>query len=639
MDSEVEQILNLIEAGHNFLLSGGAGSGKTYTLCQVINEILLRHPSAKIACMTYTNAAVKEIESRVNHVNLNVSTIHDFLWDNIKNFQTELKLTLIKLLNDEDSAIRLPNQEGEVPENYYLERSADFSIQYREYVRLSEGIISHDEVLKLAERMFSLYPKIISFVKSRYPYILIDEYQDTSPLMVKILLEHLANNNQKCIVGFFGDSMQSIYDDGVGDINAYLHTDENPNGIVYEVQKKLNRRCPQSVIDIANKLRTDGLCQEASLETAPNVDEQGHVKQGKAVFVYSDADMTDMLKQKLEGGYGWNFKDSKKNKELRLTHGLIAEEAGFKTLLDIHDNDKIIDYANKKVKKYAKAHECLDIVAEKSFGEALDYLKENFANAAKQIKPTAAQETFMTDNPELYSFALSLPFNSIACFVNKEQLLDDKFDEDDKHTTTGSNLSPLNKYLMRLENCIQLYLSKKYNDFMRHTSIGYIVRAKQKGELHEAIQRIVEESQIMTIGEVIELADEKNICKKDDKLEDYITRNPYLWKRIRGVTYQEYRNVYNYIVGNQPFSTQHKTKGSEYDNVLVVLKSKWNKYNFDSLFYNNEKPKTVVDRTRKLFYVCCTRAKENLVVYFPEASEEVVVRAKELFGATNVFEI
>ena len=99
MDKEVESIINHIEKNENFLLSGGAGSGKTYSLVQVIREVIARFPSSKIACMTYTNASVHEIERRVDHSNLNVSTIHDFLWDNIKNFQNELKDTLIDLLN------------------------------------------------------------------------------------------------------------------------------------------------------------------------------------------------------------------------------------------------------------------------------------------------------------------------------------------------------------------------------------------------------------------------------------------------------------------------------------------------------------------------------------------------------------
>ena len=102
LEPEVQDILQCIDNKRNFLLSGGAGSGKTYSLVQVIRQVIVEYPTSKIACMTYTNAAVKEIEERVNHSNLNVSTIHDFLWDNIKHFQKELKSTLIALLNNEE---------------------------------------------------------------------------------------------------------------------------------------------------------------------------------------------------------------------------------------------------------------------------------------------------------------------------------------------------------------------------------------------------------------------------------------------------------------------------------------------------------------------------------------------------------
>lgn len=102
LEPEVQQIFQLIDNGRNFLLSGGAGSGKTYSLVSVIRQVITENPTAKVACMTYTNAAVKEIEERVNHKNLNVSTIHDFLWDNIKHFQKELKEAIISLANNED---------------------------------------------------------------------------------------------------------------------------------------------------------------------------------------------------------------------------------------------------------------------------------------------------------------------------------------------------------------------------------------------------------------------------------------------------------------------------------------------------------------------------------------------------------
>ena len=92
---EFQQIIELIRKEENFLLSGGAGSGKTYSLVQVIRKVIAEYPTTKVACMTYTNAAVKQIEERVNHDNLKVTTIHDFLWENIKNYQSELKKVLI----------------------------------------------------------------------------------------------------------------------------------------------------------------------------------------------------------------------------------------------------------------------------------------------------------------------------------------------------------------------------------------------------------------------------------------------------------------------------------------------------------------------------------------------------------------
>ena len=66
--NEFEQITNHITQGHNFLLSGGAGSGKTYTLVQVIRWIIQNYPADQIACITYTNAAVNEISITVDHL-------------------------------------------------------------------------------------------------------------------------------------------------------------------------------------------------------------------------------------------------------------------------------------------------------------------------------------------------------------------------------------------------------------------------------------------------------------------------------------------------------------------------------------------------------------------------------------------
>lgn len=96
---ELNQILQQIKMGHHFLLSGGAGSGKTFSLVEVLQSISSLVPSAHIACITYTNAAAIEIKNRASVKNLRVSTIHDFLWDSIAQFQKEL-IALISMPNN-----------------------------------------------------------------------------------------------------------------------------------------------------------------------------------------------------------------------------------------------------------------------------------------------------------------------------------------------------------------------------------------------------------------------------------------------------------------------------------------------------------------------------------------------------------
>lgn len=48
LEPEVQQIFKLIDTKENFLLSGGAGSGKTYSLVQVIRQAIAENPSANI---------------------------------------------------------------------------------------------------------------------------------------------------------------------------------------------------------------------------------------------------------------------------------------------------------------------------------------------------------------------------------------------------------------------------------------------------------------------------------------------------------------------------------------------------------------------------------------------------------------
>lgn len=621
LEPEVVKIFEHIDNGHNFLLSGGAGSGKTYSLIHVIQEIIKRHPTTQVACITYTNAAVREISEKIDHQSLIVSTIHEFLWRVIKKYQAELKTALISLHNDEDiNKIRSNGKE------LTLEELKDVKILYKEYTAIRKGIISHDELLILALFMYQSHPKLSDITKSMYPFILVDEYQDTSPTVIDILLNQLEKSKKANIVGFFGDAMQSIYPDSIGNLDEYIK-----NNKVWEVQKAQNRRCPQSVITLANKLRTDGIEQDPSDDPkAPNMC-NGVIKEGTATFVYSTSDKTSL--DQLKNDMGWDFTDVKNVKELNLTHNLIAPRAGFKCLMDIYDKDKVLEY-KKRISAYIKSKNITEDFSDKTFGDVIAFLNASADNKA-QVSPTNGQQDFIDQNPDLFTYAKKEPWEQLRrLYVEKEQLIDDKKDNEDEIGSTSSSRDDLIKHIFSIQNLVHLYQEKSFNEFLRKTEYK-IKTVEQKKVLANAVSFLSEVNN-HTIEEVLKFANDVGIRKWDDKLDQFVNEKTYLYDRVKTVKYSEFQNLFGYLEGRTPFSTQHKVKGNQFDQVLVVLDNgNWNNYNFDNLFNENGNP-NVLERTKKIFYVCCTRAKEDLVVYYHKPSQVVIDQAAKWFGKANI---
>lgn len=630
-ENEIEEILYHIENGNNFLLSGGAGSGKTYSLVQTLKKLSVLYPTAYIACITYTNAAAIEIKNRAEIRNLKVSTIHDFLWDTIAPFQKEMKKTLIELINDPSSSLKNPN-EGEQFASEFEE-----GIHYKEYVKLERGVISHDEVLVLAHAMYRKYVKLCDILKDKFPFIFVDEYQDTSPLVIEILLSLLPSSQRKNIIGFFGDSMQAIYETGVGDIATYI-----TNGYVQKVEKKQNRRNPNSVIYLANKLRTDGLEQEPSEDyTAPNM-LNGVVKQGIIKFLYTDTFDLSLVKSS-PWCTDWDFSDSKKTKELRLTHNLIANEAGFQELMSVYDADPIFKF--KQALKSEIKKQNIEINLDDTFDHVVTSVDWSYSRG--ENKGRHRKDVLLDDEnvARLYDHIKEWPYSKVqSIYLDKDNLIDDKIVVDGI-TVREPKRDRLIQHLFKIQELIDLYRDKKFNELIRRTSFK-ILSIQDKDNLKSTINTF-SEMDTASIEEVINFADDKKLCIRDDKLTDFINVNEYLYWRIKDIPFHVFQNLYKYLEGFVPLSTQHKIKGLEFENVLVVLHNGgWSNYNFEYLLNPNIKSSLtsakqssyprILERTQKLFYVCCTRAKENLVVYCPDPTSAMIEGANYLFGTENV---
>jgi DNA helicase-2/ATP-dependent DNA helicase PcrA len=254
--------------------------------------------------------------------------------------------------------------------------------------------------------------------------------------------------------------------------------------------------------------------------------------------------------------------------------------------------------------------------------------------------PTRGQQTFIDNNRTLFECAKAHNFKDLcSMYIDKDQLLDDKKQDQEEEKKKGSKRDNLIKHLFKIQNNIALYQNNKLNEFLRATDyLKNIVSIEKKRILRQNIEELTIVGD-KSIEEVIYDANEKGICIIDDNLSRFMIEKKYVYDRVKDVKFSEFQELYKYLEGFTPFSTQHKTKGTEFDNVLVILDNGgWNNYNFEKMF-NGTASESVMNRSKKIFYVCCTRSKENLAVYFHTPSSIVISKAEELFGVDNVINL
>ena len=222
--------------------------------------------------------------------------------------------------------------------------------------------------------------------------------------------------------------------------------------------------------------------------------------------------------------------------------------------------------------------------------------------------------------------------------LNPDSLLSYKLNGATGKYEAKSNRDKILLRLDLLEEMITLYNEKKYNEFLKKTK--YRITDKEDKVKLKAVMAYLTNHQNITIGQVLEYAVSNGLLQEDDRFTYYISNDGwYLWERIKNIEYREYRNSIKYSNEYSSISTQHSVKGSEYNNVFVVLDAAgWKHYDFKTIFDKNDNSNKAL-RTKRLFYVCITRAKQNLVLFMPTDDAEIINKAKEYFGSENVVKI
>ncbi|OHB21761.1 MAG: hypothetical protein A3J67_06670 [Parcubacteria group bacterium RIFCSPHIGHO2_02_FULL_48_10b] len=251
------------------LIIAGAGSGKTRTLTRRLAYILSQNlvvGDKRALAITFTNKAAEEMEKRVTillkdaGISPNqapfIGTFHSFgakilhsaadivgRSRNYSIYDEEDALALIKRIMKEleiggekvtPAAIRheISRLKNEIiePSVYAAETSTPFEKAAAAiYARYEELLKEHnafdfDDLIEKPVRIFRSSPAILARFQEEYPYVLVDEYQDTNVSQYQ-LIKLLAGGHQNiCVVG---DDAQSIYRWRGADFRNFLNFDRD----------------------------------------------------------------------------------------------------------------------------------------------------------------------------------------------------------------------------------------------------------------------------------------------------------------------------------------------------------------------------------------------------------------------------
>lgn len=597
-----EEIKHHLANNNSFVLEAGAGSGKTYTLIQTLNHLIetngknLQFNHQRIICITYTNVAKNEIIERLEHNPLVlVSTIHEFLWDCIKSYQKQLKIELCKL-NERRYAEELEKKAGLSGsrlidfEHRFLPNLTDRisnieTVNYQDtaFRDFEQGLLHHDDIITLSRMMFEANPLLTSILSQKYPYILVDEYQDTSEDTTVSLIEYLlARNNTNVILGFYGDSHQKIYEAGVGDLEKYYNKEEGDENILQLVKKEENYRSSKEIVRLLNQFRTNIVQQPISeingsvkfvlcknypsrefKGTNGRTKDEGITEYEKRIEPQKNINYDKVIVHLVQNG--WNFSETGEDKILVIANSRVAKRAGFANLYQIFNNrygqrtkEQLLDRNHSLVKHF------------------LGYTDKK----TSQERETGVEH--------LIAFWELRNYNEIFRFL------------------------------------------KRYSSFFN----GEVLKHSHKKIIGDVLSELIDIRNTKTMKDVFDFLEVKNIIRKSESLNRFIERasidldtlegkekeragkDKDLYDRFLQLSYLEVINFFKHVQNNTVFSTKHGTKGEEYRNVLTVIDdTEWKQeYNFQNFFNNTEDNTKRRLSTRNLFYVECSRAKENLVV-------------------------
>ena len=448
-----------------------------------------------------------------------------------------------------------------------LKLSEEYYIRLIDKVRMFKGFknsYTHTDFLTMLDTITE-DEEICARMGRAFPYLIVDEYQDMTPLMRNVLRK--LNKHVKRFVAI-GDGDQAIYDfRGTDHRNVLKFEQEYADPLITKLT--INRRCPEHVTRIANKITDD------IEERIEKNNESTHNRGVSETVAYNGVkDMTDDIIKKIKD-MSFESRDS-----------------------------TVIAYRNKRISLFL----ALRLIDEKIpfyLGSAHPPFKGHFNLAMYNlIKFIVEPANFRLLETVLYQFT-SISKGDMTALAQSIRA----------NSVDDLNLVEFGIPIWKVPEVIEIfkYDSKFKADIMVIRDLHY--RTVKQGE---DMVEIAMEMKSLVFNNFYSFVKEQ--LNYPDELDDLVLEK---YKRPESI-YKVRDNISQMLMDADKFtkSTQgvylttfHGLKGLEFENVFLtevaegILPS-------SNIF--KEVDRTSLENDKRLLYVAITRTKANLGIYYPK---------------------